>query len=68
MMKRIKYPELAAHQKLHYELIDELGMKMFGIQTKLYTPHEVEKFLMGWFVDHVTHEDVKIGAYISTAA
>ena len=66
MMKRIHYPELVEHQKLHYQLIDELGMKMFGIQTKLYSPKDVEEFLVNWFVNHVTHEDTKISAFIKS--
>lgn len=68
MMRRIHYPELVEHQKLHYVLIDELGMKMFGIQTKLYSPKDVEEFLVNWFVNHVTHEDTKISAFIKSMA
>lgn len=66
MMQKINYPELAEHKKLHYQLIDELGMKVFGIQTKLYSPQDVEEFLFHWFVNHVTHEDSKISAFIKS--
>jgi hemerythrin len=66
MMRRIKYPKLTDHQKLHHELLDQLGAKMFGIQTQLYTPAQVESFLTSWFVNHVTHEDTKIAAFIKT--
>jgi hemerythrin len=68
MMRRFNYPELAEHKNLHYQLIDELGMKVFGIQTKLYSPKEVEEFLVTWFINHVTHEDAKIGTYITAIA
>lgn len=66
MMQRIGYPGLAEHQQHHRQLIDQLGIKMVGIQTKTFTPKEAEEFLVGWFVNHVTHEDTKITAFIKS--
>lgn len=66
MMQRINYPGLTEHQNHHRQLIDLLSAKMFGIQTKMYSPEEVEKFLFDWFINHVTHEDTKIFAFINS--
>lgn len=68
MMVRVNYPELVEHQKLHHQLIDQLSTKMYGIQTKMFSPQEVEEFLVHWFLNHVTHEDTKISAFIKSKA
>lgn len=66
MMQKINYPELVEHQNHHRQLIDLFSTKMVGIQTKMFSPEEVENFLVSWFVNHVTHEDIKIGTYIKS--
>mgnify|MGYP000123093392 CR=1 FL=1 len=66
MMQRIHYPDLTEHQNHHRELIDLFSTKMVGIETKMFSAKDVEKFLVDWFVNHVTHEDKKIGAFIKS--
>lgn len=66
MMQRIQYPGMADHQSHHRQLIDQLSTKMVGIQTKMFSPKEVEDFLVDWFVNHITHEDAKISAFIKS--
>lgn len=64
LMQRIHYPGLADHQSHHRQLIDQLSTKMVGIQTQMFSPKEVEDFLVNWFVNHVTHEDTRISTFI----
>lgn len=68
MMQRINYSELTEHQNHHRELIDLLSTRMVGMETKMFSPKDVETFLVDWFVNHVTHEDKKISAFIKSSA
>lgn len=64
VMDDIGYPDLQAHRLQHYNLIEVLSNKMLGLDMDQYEPEEIERFLVGWFVNHVTHEDSQIGDFI----
>lgn len=63
-MDAIGYPDLQSHRLQHYNLIEVLSNKMLGLDMDQYEPEEIERFLIGWFVNHVTHEDSQIGDFI----
>lgn len=63
MMARMGYPGLAAHQEIHYHLIDILNNKMVALSMGAIEPIDVLSFLVDWFVKHTTLEDVKIAAF-----
>ena len=65
MMLDIGYPGLAAHRNLHMQLLESLSNKLLGTDLGLYGDNEIEYFLRDWFVDHVTHEDTKVTAYLA---
>ena len=64
VMADIGYPDLEPHRLQHYNLIEVLSNKMLGLDMDQYQPEEIEQFLVGWFVNHVTHEDSRIGDFI----
>jgi hemerythrin len=63
-MEDIGYPDLEAHRLQHYNLVEVLSNKMLGLDMGQYEPEEIERFLVSWFVNHVTHEDSQIGVFI----
>lgn len=64
MMKRMRFPMLAAHRDIHYHLIDLLNNKMTALSMGTIQPTDVLNFLVDWFVNHTTLEDSKIASFI----
>lgn len=64
-MARIHYPELVAHRQAHGELRSEVK----DLQRQLYehripAPATVRDLLKTWLVEHILHEDYKIGQWL----
>ena len=59
LMLKFAYPDLKRHRMLHIELIDRLSSRM---NAMTYEP--LFEFLVGWFVQHTTTEDHRIGEYL----
>lgn len=64
VMKEHRYPGIAEHQALHYELIDDLSNKVTGMHLKLNRTRDVEDFLVEWFSWHTANEDAKFGRFV----
>ena len=65
VMKEHHYPELEAHQILHFSLINDLSNKMTGLHLGLSQARDVEEFLIEWFTGHTTNEDAKFGRFLT---
>jgi len=65
VMKEHRYPELEAHQILHFSLINDLSNKMTGLHLGLSQARDVEEFLIEWFTGHTTSEDAKFGRFLT---
>ena len=65
MMLDIGYPGLESHRQQHMQLLETLSNKLLGTDLGLYGENEIEYFLRDWFVDHVTHEDTKVTAFLA---
>ena len=59
LMAKFGYPDLERHRMLHIELIDKLSSRMNGMT---YEP--LFEFLIGWFIQHTTSEDHRIGEHV----
>lgn len=59
LMVKFAYPDLKRHRMLHIELIDRLSSR---INAMTYEP--LLDFLVGWFVQHTTSEDRRIGEFL----
>ena len=68
IMRECGFPEINEHKNMHYQLLDDMNGRMLGMREGLSSAREVEEFLVQWFVRHTTHEDIKIGLYISTTS
>lgn len=68
MMLDIGYPGLETHRGQHMQLLESLSNKLLGTNLGLYGEHDIEYFLRDWFVDHVTHEDTKVTAFLAELA
>jgi hemerythrin len=64
-MKNCNYPELAPHQKLHTELINEVMVILKGLkETSNINPKELIEFLEKWVTNHIAEEDKKFGIFL----
>lgn len=68
VMKTYRYPGMEAHQKLHFNLINDLSNKMTGLHLGLNQAIDIETFLIEWFVRHTTNEDAIFGRFALSAA
>lgn len=59
LMVKFGYPDRERHRMLHIELIDRLSSRM---NAMTYEP--LLDFLVGWFVQHTTSEDRRIGEFL----
>ena len=67
VMKTYHYPEMKAHQKLHFNLLNDLSNKMTGLHLGLNQASDIETFLIQWFVGHTTNEDARFGRFVHGA-
>ena len=62
LMTKFGYPDRERHRMLHIELIDKLSSRM---NAMTYEP--LFEFLIGWFIQHTTTEDHRIGEHVRVA-
>jgi hemerythrin len=63
IMARMGYPELEAHRKLHFELMDIFNTKIVKQGLGQSDPLEAQNFIFDWFLKHSSMEDAKIIAF-----
>jgi hemerythrin-like metal-binding protein len=62
-MRQLGYPDVAAHQRLHRELVARLGELWRDFQTgRMTVSLELSRFLKGWLLNHILENDRKYAA------
>lgn len=67
VMKDCGYLGLAEHKKLHAYLMDVLKIKQSEMTLGICDPKQITDFLLEWFAQHVTQEDMKIAEHMRQA-
>ncbi len=65
LLTRYKYPDFAAHKKLHDDLIEKVTQlhKQF-LAGDLSVSIQTRDFLKKWLIDHIKGNDQKYGIYL----
>ena len=64
-MRKIKYPELKDHQKIHQEIIDFINITVKNSPTLKIIQTKLKFVIKKLLVDHITLEDMKYKLYLS---
>jgi hemerythrin len=64
VMRRIVYPELAAHFKEHTDLMSKITAFSERVADDTLSHADVEEFVIGWLVGHIKSFDAKLATYI----
>ncbi|MBI9033844.1 MAG: bacteriohemerythrin [Bacteroidales bacterium] len=64
IMIDLEYPEHKEHNKLHQDLLEEIGVKKIELESKSLNKEEFVDFLHHWFIDHTSIEDHKLTEFI----
>ncbi len=67
LMQKYAYPEFTAHQNLHREFTQSLLKLKQEAQNNigLSLVTQVNKFVVDWWINHITKVDKKLGAFLS---
>ncbi len=60
IMQLIEYPAYEDHKLLHIQILDELSKRIKLYEIGAITIFEIATFLVTWFIDHTTKEDIKL--------
>lgn len=66
IMLKAGYPDYAAHQKKHVELLKLLDERIDAYTNDVINLEAVVVFMFDWFAMHTTKMDKKLGKYLST--
>ncbi len=65
VMKKIGFPDLQRHRKLHKNLVHEVATILVDLKNgRAWSVPELVAFLQHWLLEHILGEDLKIGQYI----
>jgi hemerythrin len=64
LMLRIGYPYLAEHERLHKDILHEIGDKLLSLSLNKVAASELVDFLYRWFVEHTSTEDLRIATFL----
>jgi hemerythrin len=65
IMRQIGYPELESQLQMHKQLTDQVVAILTDLkQGKALTATDLIAFLRTWLLEHILHEDKKIGLFI----
>jgi hemerythrin-like metal-binding protein len=65
LMASAAYPELAAHQALHRNLLAQArDMEMRVELGERQVPVELNRFICRWLIDHIMDNDKKFGEFV----
>jgi hemerythrin len=66
LMEAIGFAELASHRQQHHKLIDDVRKILLDLKKgKAIHPYELIDFLTDWLINHIRHEDKKIGRAVA---
>jgi hemerythrin-like metal-binding protein len=66
-MREIGYPALAEHERLHSQLLSELGVRTVKARQHWRSARDVVAFLIDWLNQHIALEDKKFAVYTARA-
>ncbi len=62
LMEKIGYEEIVQHRKLHEKLVGQVVQILLDLKKgKNIDAYELVDFLTDWLINHIVHEDKKIG-------
>ncbi len=65
IMRRMAYPDLPRHKKLHKGLVEQVVAILLEIKEgKVIAPDELRDFLRSWLVEHIMVEDKRVGEFL----
>jgi len=65
VMKKINFPDLHRHKKLHKNLVHEVATILVDLKNgRDWSGQELIAFLQHWLMEHIIGEDLKIGQYL----
>ena len=65
-MRKIGYPELNEHIKMHKKLVKVLEAYKSDYDSNIINSFVFKNFLFVWVRDHILEDDMKIGQYINS--
>jgi hemerythrin len=63
IMVDVGYPDIEAHQKIHAALLAEMRRYILSMSIDLIRKDDLVGFLVDWFTNHTTTEDMKLAAF-----
>jgi len=60
-----QYPDLLQHKKEHEQLLAELRNRIFSLKYEYIDFDNLESFLIRWFKNHTTTEDLKLASHLN---
>jgi hemerythrin len=63
IMIDIGYPDFEMHHRIHISLLEELRRYILSMSIDLIRKADLIGFLVDWFSNHTTREDVKLAAF-----
>ena len=67
LMLEVGYPETAAHEVIHSNLIAELNLMVARITRHREFPDDLLSFLNEWLIEHIGQEDKKIVEFVNAS-
>ena len=68
VMQKIGYPDYQGHKKMHEDLRHQIASKLLRLKGGgSVSATELTSFLTDWLINHIIHEDKKIGAAYKAA-
>lgn len=65
LMAKVGYDDIEAHKKLHKKLVAQVVEILINLKKgKKIDAYELVDFLTDWLINHIVHEDKKIGKFI----
>ena len=67
LMRETNYPQLLTHQRLHADLLAELGVIASKVIAHRKFPEDLLFFLNKWLVEHIANHDQHVALYVRDA-
>lgn len=67
-MKKVKYPKLSEHQKLHSDIIISMNkfLKTMNSKKIIEIEKELAHFVEYWFINHIVYEDKRVAQWVKS--
>lgn len=65
IMYEFGYPDLLEHKKSHDRVLSDLRNRIFSLKYEFIDFTNLEEFLIEWFLNHTSTEDLKLAEFIN---